>query len=49
MYTTYGTSSRVLVIDLATGRSRAVIGPTRNTLYVTPIFATRWCVADLRA
>lgn len=38
-YTTHGTSSRVLVIDLATGRSRAVIGPTRNTLYLTPIFA----------
>lgn len=38
-YTTHGTSSRVLVIDLATGRSRAVVGPTRNTLYLTPIFA----------
>ena len=38
-YTTFGTSSRVLVIDLSTGRSRAVIGPTRNTLYLTPIFA----------
>ena len=38
VYTTFGTSSRVLVIDLAMGRSRVVIGPTRNTLYLTPIF-----------
>jgi TolB protein len=37
-YTTFGTSSRVLVIDLATGRSRAVVGPTRNTTYLTSIF-----------
>jgi TolB protein len=40
VYTTFGTSSRVLVIDLATGRSRVVVGPTRNTLYLTPIFGT---------
>jgi len=39
VYTTHGTSSRLLVMDLATGRSRAVMGPTRNTLYLTPIFA----------
>jgi len=38
-YTTHGTSSRLLVMDLATGRSRAVMGPTRNSLYLTPIFA----------
>jgi TolB protein len=37
-YTTYGVSSRVLVIDLATGRSRAVVGPTKNALYLTSIF-----------
>ena len=38
-YTTHGTSSRILVLDLATGRSRVVAGPTRNAVYVTPIFS----------
>lgn len=38
-YTTHGTSSRILVLDLATGRSRTVAGPTRNALYLTPIFS----------
>ncbi len=37
-YTTFGVSSRVLVLDLATGRSRSLIGPTRNTTYLTPVF-----------
>jgi TolB protein len=38
-YTTHGTSSRILVLDLATARSRTLAGPTRNALYLTPIFA----------
>jgi TolB protein len=38
VYTTFGTSSRVLILDLATGRSRSLIGPTRNTTYLTPVF-----------
>jgi TolB protein len=37
-YTTYGASSRLYVIDLSTGRSRALIGPTRNVIYTTPTF-----------
>jgi TolB protein len=37
-YTTYGTSSRLLLLDLATGRSRSLMGPTRNTTYLTPVF-----------
>jgi TolB protein len=39
-YTTHGTSSRILVLDLATGRSRTVAGPTRNTTYLTPVFSS---------
>ena len=38
-YTTFGTSSRILVLDIATGRSRSLVGPTRNSLYLTPIFS----------
>jgi TolB protein len=38
-YTTYGATSRILALDLATGRSRTVVGPTRNTIYLTPVFA----------
>lgn len=37
-YTTCGVSSRLLVIDLATGRSRTLIGPVRNTSFSTPVF-----------
>jgi TolB protein len=37
-YATHGVSSRILVLDLATGRSRALVGPTRNTTYLTPVF-----------
>ena len=37
-YTTFGVSSRVLLLDLATGRSRSLVGPTRNTTYLTPVF-----------
>ncbi len=43
-YTTYGVStsnvgSHVVLIDLGTGRSRTLIPPRRNTLYLTPIFS----------
>lgn len=37
-YATHGVSSRILVLDLATGRSRTLVGPTRNTTYLTPVF-----------
>lgn len=38
-YATCGANSRLLVIDLATGRSRALLGPTRNVSYSTPVFS----------
>ena len=38
-YTTFGADSRLLIIDLSTGRSRAVAGPTRNFIYISPIFS----------
>jgi TolB protein len=38
-YSTYGDGSRLVVIDLATGRSRALAGPTRNVIYTTPVFS----------
>jgi TolB protein len=38
VYSTSGANSHVTVIDVATGRSRPLIGPTRNTTYLTPIF-----------
>lgn len=37
-YTTCGASSRLFVIDLATGRSRTLAGPTRNVGYSSPVF-----------
>jgi TolB protein len=37
-YGTYGASSRLMVMDLSTGRSRPVAGPTRNTSFSTPAF-----------
>lgn len=37
-YTTYGVNSRLLTIDLATGRSRTLAGPTRNIGYSSPVF-----------
>lgn len=37
-YSTYGTSSRIVVMDLSTGRSRTLVGPTRNVNYNTPVF-----------
>jgi len=43
-YTTYGVStsnvgSHVVLIDLSTARSRTLVPPGRNTLYLTPIFS----------
>jgi TolB protein len=38
-YATFGTASRLLVLDLATGRSKSLVGPTRNSIYLTPVFA----------
>jgi TolB protein len=43
-YTTYGVSSsnvgsHVVLIDLSTGRSRTLVPPGRNTLFLTPIFS----------
>jgi len=38
VYSTIGANSHIVVVDLATGRSRSLIGPTRNTTYATPIF-----------
>jgi TolB protein len=37
-YTTFGTDSRLILIDLSTGRSRTVSGPSRNTIFITPVF-----------
>jgi len=44
VYTTYGVStsnvgSHVVLIDLSTGRSRTLVPPGRNSLYLTPIFS----------
>lgn len=38
-YSTYGEGSRIVLMDLATGRSRALVGPTRNVTYSTPAFS----------
>jgi TolB protein len=38
-YSTYGDASRLVVIDLATGRSHTLAGPTRNVIYTTPVFS----------
>jgi TolB protein len=37
-YATCGANSRLLVIDVATSRSRVVAGPARNTSFSTPVF-----------
>jgi len=37
-YATHGTASRILVLDLATGRSKTLVGPTKNSIYLTPVF-----------
>jgi TolB protein len=38
IYGTCGANSHLVVVDLATGRARTLIGPTRNTIYETPVF-----------
>jgi TolB protein len=38
-YSTYGNGSRLVIIDLATGRSHPLAGPTRNVSYSTPSFS----------
>ena len=35
-YTTFGVDSRLLLLDLATGRSRSLLGPQRNSTFVSP-------------
>lgn len=39
VYSTFGGNSRILNIDLATGRSRTLVGPAPNTLFLTPSFS----------
>lgn len=39
VYSTYGSGSRLYVMDLSTGRSRSIVGPTNNVLYLTPSFS----------
>jgi len=38
VYNTLGANSHISIFDLATGRSRPLIGPSRNTTYGSPIF-----------
>ncbi|HVX41640.1 MAG TPA: hypothetical protein VHB25_18920 [Gemmatimonadaceae bacterium] len=37
-YSTYAVNSRIVLMDLATGQSHTLVGPTRNTSYTTPVF-----------
>src|SRR5262245_46141506 len=39
LYSTYGPGSRIFMMDLATGRSRPILGPATNTLFLTPAFS----------
>ena len=39
VYSTFGPGSRIYIMDLATGRSRSILGPTNNVLYLTPSFS----------
>lgn len=39
VYSTFGTSSRILLLDLQTGRSRVLVNAERNVTVVTPEFA----------
>jgi TolB protein len=39
VYATHGADSRIVLIDLATGRSRTLVGPARNSIYITPSFS----------
>lgn len=38
VYNTFGTSPKVMLMDLATGRSRTLVGQQRNVTYLTPVF-----------
>ncbi|HEY9226933.1 MAG TPA: hypothetical protein VIP11_09820 [Gemmatimonadaceae bacterium] len=38
-YSTFGANSRIMLMDLTTGRSRTLVGPTRNVNYSTPMFS----------
>lgn len=38
VYSTLGANSHIVVVDVSTGRSRPIIGPTRNATYGTPVF-----------
>jgi TolB protein len=39
-YATFGIDSRLWLLDVATGRSRSILGPTRNVGYTTPAFTS---------
>jgi TolB protein len=39
LYATYGPGSRIFLMDLATGRSRPLVGPATNTLFLTPEYS----------
>ncbi len=39
VYSTFGPNSRVMLLDLATGRSRTVVAPQPSTTFVTPTFS----------
>lgn len=39
VYSTFGTTSRLMLLDLATGRSRVLVDAERNVTVVTPEFA----------
>ncbi|MEP6495753.1 MAG: hypothetical protein ABJF01_23920 [bacterium] len=38
-YATCGADSRIYIMDLPTGRSHSLIGPVRNTIFITPSFS----------
>jgi TolB protein len=38
VYATFGGTPKLLVMDLATGRSRTILPSQRNTTYLTPVF-----------
>ena len=39
-YATYGNDSRLWLLNVATGRSRSILGPTRNVSYSAPAFTS---------
>ena len=38
-YSTFGVASRIVALDLLTGRSRTVVGPAQNSVYISPSFS----------